>query len=333
MTESHSTFKGSRKIRRDLLISKSSIYSGNSSLSEINSGRTTLPTVYKGQKLCPTVSLDKVSFFSDKEDLAYDEYELDYSTYLLRKLQNQILQKNNREKIESFKKCLVSLKLEYEELLKKHLTLNKTSMYIEMHMETLKECNKRIELGKIIKVFEENKLDILFNSMSEVLDQAVNQMTLIGLNKSDIEKVFSQEAEELDTELIDCLKKISDHSKRNQESIGGIAMEIVKIDKLLKENLILRHRYQNKFANITTDVLEGSYEALTEIVKRGYQRRLQNHSDSRPIDDEILKLEDLLQATLQPFTTEQLQSFQLSKVESLCDEKPTGTSTPHYGLH
>lgn len=238
MADPLSTVKGKKKIKKDLM-------SKNCSLTEFNGERLSssssrLPGL-RGQKYSSNSNLEKLSFISEKDFATYENYKVDYSNYLLKKLQSHLLLSNKKQKEDNLKRCLVSLKLELEAVLKDHVNLHKSSAYARVYMDIIQECNKRIELGEnILKLFEENKLDDLFMSVSSILDPIINQLLLVEINKNDIEKIFSQDVIGENSNLIECLKKIHSLSAKNKDTIDNIAAEIVKIEDLCKENSVLR---------------------------------------------------------------------------------------------
>lgn len=82
------------------------------------------------------------------------------------------------------------------------------------------------------------------------------------------------------------------------------------------------------FDQFTGKIIETGYETNSNILKKAYERRLNRKDDFKLNDENIFKIEELFQAMLKPISSEQINSFQLSKVDGFCSEKPNGTSTP-----
>ena len=232
--------KMKKEVRKNEKILQSCTFVSDNSGSTNQGGKSkiSLGSSFRSVKPSSSMSQDELN-----KDDAYEKYEIEYGTYLLRKLQNRILQTNNKDKEIKFEKSLVSLKLEYEDLLRKREDLIKEKIYIEMYMETIKACNSRLTVGeKALEMFKTNKLDALLKSATEILEKISNRMQLININKTEMEKFFNSETIGENSKLILCLKDIENYSSKNKDIVEKTAGEILEIKELLKQSILLKDR-------------------------------------------------------------------------------------------
>ena len=229
--------KMKKEVRKNEKILQSCTFASDNS-GPTGKSKISLGSSFRSVKPSSSMSQDELN-----KDDAYEKYEIEYGTYLLRKLQNRILQTNNKDKEIKFVKSLVSLKLEYEDLLRKREDLIKEKIYIEMYIETIKACNSRLTVGeKALKMFKTNKLDTLLKSATEILEKISNRMQLININKTEMEKFFNSETIGENSKLILCLKDIENYSSKNKDIVEKTAGEILEIKELLKQSILLKDR-------------------------------------------------------------------------------------------
>lgn len=235
MSKDRRILESNRKTLKDSSQFRSVLSLGNASLFEVHSDRR-VSTLNNQQAL----NRSATSVFGTENDLLYELYEVEYSEYLLRALQNRVLVLNKKEKEENAKKCLVSLKCEYEMLLNNFVDLKRKLALTESYLKTIEECNNRIKLGNIVEILNNNKVDILFQNLSRILDKSINQLQLVDIQKKDVELSLGKESG-----IYKCLEKLDNFIKQNKGQASEVASEILQIQDLIDGNYQLRKRYYN----------------------------------------------------------------------------------------
>lgn len=186
------------------------------------------------------------SFFSRNEkvdplDRKYREYEVEYSYYLVRKLQSKMVCDKERE--EAAKKCLVALKKEYEDLLGENAELFEQTRKMECYGKTIENINERLTTARaLLRTLTENEADVTFLKVARDLEDEVNRLRLDGLQKRDFDEAFARNLFGFDSDLIRLLTRMKEYTEENKILLPELVQTIKEIEMLHSENEELKKR-------------------------------------------------------------------------------------------
>lgn len=166
-------------------------------------------------------------------DVKYETYSSEYSRYLGKKLLAKMLLDDKEKKMEQVSKCLVSLKLGYEELLRKNISLKADIIQMLTYSDNINELNKHLEEAKkILKVLKYSNFDLFLKDSINALDIFLNQVQLIDITEKEMQETFEKNILGCESNIYITLTRVHNYIKEHAEVISEIAEQCKEIEAL-----------------------------------------------------------------------------------------------------
>lgn len=207
-------------------------------------------------------SLETLNFVREAspKDIKYEVYDAEYNKYLGKKLLAKMLLDDKKKKLDQVSKCLVSLKLEYEELLKKNIGLKKDIIKMLTYAENITELNKQIVRAKeILKVLQESKYDLFLKDSINALDIFLNQVQLVDITEKDMEEFFERNILGCESNIYKTLTRMYNYMKEHGGVISEIAKQCEEIEALNDENIELKKLSSDAAQSSLSNSIEKNY--------------------------------------------------------------------------